>query len=121
MVSNNYIKVDAEKFKKALSDRSITMTELSEQAGYEKSYFSANLRNGRLPVPAFNFAKAVLGLESHEYLPDTEKPKQASISQGQLEKSMENVLSKYLPVDYERLYKIIQDAVYEAVKKAWEE
>lgn len=126
------MKIDAGRLKQAVKDRGLTLASISKRMGFEQSYFSAMLRKGEISNLVVSFLQAEYGIETHEYA-CLESGRPSEMSQGQLEKSIMNVLKEYEPIDYERLYKVIgasvreaiedtvSEAVYAAVKKAWAE
>lgn len=124
------INVDQTKIKKLLKETGDSTANISVEMGYGKSALSNRIRLGYINVTDAKYLELVYGIKREQYeVPedveddpsDEEKELTAKISQSQIEKSIANALGEYQPIDYERLYKVIYSAAYEAVRKAWSE
>lgn len=123
------VSLDKTKWKKCLKEKGITQEELSLKMGHNSNSIASAvsaLGGDKLPLTVSRFAEVAYGIKPEDYALQPEvkaDPEEAVIprlTQSQFEKSMLNVLGECQFVDYERLYKNIYSAVYEAVKAVME-
>lgn len=126
------VPLDKVKWRKCLESKGITQERLSIEMGCHKNSIAADISSlggDKIPLTVARFAEVAYGIKPEDYALQQEQetktdPEEAVIprlTQSQFEKSLLNVLGECQFVDYERLYKNIYSAVYEAVKKAWSE
>jgi hypothetical protein len=121
--------LDKKLWQAELRKAGLSQESLSKEMGYHPNHIACRIYADKgLPVAFGNYVKAVYGIEPEAYAPQVEEePKKNAeeatlrLTQAQFEKSLLNALNEYQAIDYERLYKVIYSAVYEAVKKAWSE
>ena len=109
------INIVPENLEKEICKRSLTKGDVSETIGHNRNFISESMRKGRLS------RSAVKGLESIYNIPPesyciTEKTEPVNEPEELPEPE-----PKTDPIDYHRLGRVIYNAVYQAVKKAWSE
>lgn len=113
----NQINIDGEKLAEILKERGLMATKVSAEIGYHPSAISRCVKAGHM---AKNMAKSIelrYGIACDKFVIPEEKkqPEQASFDLVIDEKKTAD------PIDYEKLWKVIYTATYEAMKKAWNE
>lgn len=101
------IKIDSEKLKKAILKRNLTNSVIQKKLGRESGYISKITKRGSMTPSSVALFELVFGIAPEEYV----------LVDSRIEQE-ENTESAEL--DYGKLYQVIYDAVYTAVKKAWE-
>ena len=98
------------------------MEKLSEEIGFSSNYLSAIISSeGGVPPMVSKYIEKIYGIPLDDYKWTSEEEREAEYKADNMELVMSRVLENYEAIDYERLYKVIYSAVYDAVKKAWSE
>lgn len=109
------IKIDGEKLKLLLRANGLTQREASERIGNGGSFISSACRYGTMSLKAALAIEAILGIKRSDFeIADpeiTEKPEPTE--------NASNLPSD--SIDYDKLYRTIYTAVYNATKDAWKE
>lgn len=100
--ATNYIKIDPANLKAELTRKGISMVQASLRCGFSKGYLKESCKRGSVPP-------AVIKLLQYEYNIDPA----LYIYDGESESEEEK---EYL--DYGKLYQVVYDAVYTAMKRA---
>ena len=118
MAKDNYLNIDADAFKSAIKATGITLDDLSRKMRYGHSTLSAKIRNGRFTSQDAMLVEMIVGVPFEAYEKKPKHDTTPKVTQMQIETSIERVLDNWNPIDYERLYKVIYSATYEAMKQA---
>ena len=104
----NTIPINGDKLRAEIYKRNYSLSSAGAEIGFSENFFVKNCKLNRLSQSHIIVIEKVLGIpfEAYKATPEPELP---------------NVKTVPAPLDYERLYKVIYSAVYEAVKKAWSE
>lgn len=106
---SNQIKINGQALAKILKERGLAVTKVSEEVGYHYSSLGRCINDNQM---AKNMAMSIelrYGIPREKFV-IPEEPEQ-----------VESELVPADPIDYEKLGKVIYMAVYEAVRKAWNE
>lgn len=117
------ITIDGDKLKGIFKAMGKTVTAVSEEMGYGHAALGVKLGKNYLMNRDIVFLEKIYGIKPEYYMPtEVEEPKTetaiSTLTQAQIEKAFANALDEYDAIDYERLYKVIYSATYEAMKKA---
>lgn len=108
-IEGGFVNIDKEKFETELTKRGLLKTVLSKEMGFNHTYIGKQVNNGKMRLNTVNYLKGVYNIDPDLYTvkeetpPETIEPKECIV-----------------PIDYDKLYETIYNAVYMAVKKAWE-
>lgn len=108
------IVINGEKLKKEFDARKLVLSEISEECGYEKSYFSKCTRENRIGKPAILFLARMYNIKFEDYAMDTAKEESKTGPVNDVNFTFTEEVSK-------ALHDIIYSAVYEAVRRALSE
>lgn len=104
----NMQRIDSSKLRAELKQRGLAMKEASEIMGFSITYIKNRLDIGTMPEPSIKLIEHCFGIKPEKYVVKEEKPVE----------SAEKVEKVELVFDHEALYKIINNAVYNAVYRA---
>lgn len=111
---SNQIKINGQALAKILKERGLAVTKVSEEVGYHYSNLGRCIKDNQM---AKNMAMSIelrYGIPREKFvIPD--EPEQMAIESVTPDEKHAD------PIDYEKLGKVIYMAVYEAVRKAWNE
>lgn len=110
------IEIDGQKLKREIEKRGLTAKQISEEIGYSSNAVSRYIRDNEC-------AKSFLAVVEVKYnisLDDIKLDKKEE-PVVQTETIKEVVKEVTVNIDYEKLAEIIENAVYKAVSKAWNE
>lgn len=99
------VRIDPDRLEKALLSRNMTRGVATKQLNRQSGYVTKILKRGTMTQATVYVFEHVLGIPPEEYVVD----KMVEPAAGTTE------------IDYGKLYQVIYDAVYTAVKKAWED
>lgn len=109
------IKIDGQKLKLLIAAKGMNQREASEAIGNGRSFISSACRYGTMSLKAALAIEAILGIKRSDFEivePEiTEEPEPVKIAP---------ILASD-GIDFDKLYKTIYTAVYNATKDAWKE
>ena len=108
------IVINGAKLRNEFAVRKLFMSEVSEKCGFEKSYFSKCIREGKIGKPAVTLLDRMYNIKFEDYRIDDVREMQKTESSDSESLAITEEVSKVL-------YDIIYSAVYEAMKKALSE
>lgn len=112
--------VDEGRLREVLKERGLSLAQVSIDMGYARTALAKKLKEGKITQPDSKLLETIYNIKYDDYKPltvaETTGHVGAGMSQAQLEWSIEKVLQKYQPIDYERLYKVVYSAMVEALK-----
>lgn len=117
MKTNSMVAINGNKLQNAIESRGMTMSYASEQLGYNRMFFTNCKCRGAMNRSAIISLQNRFGIPLDDYKIE-EKPE---IIKAIEEPVKEVVEQKVEQIDYERLWKVIYTASFEAFKKALEE
>lgn len=98
------VEIDGEKLRAELKKRALIAADVSHEIGYSGTYIKNACDSGKIRLAAAHMLKSLYNIEYDDIAPDSETEE------------------KHEPttpvIDYEKMYRMIYCAVYEAVKKA---
>ena len=99
--------INGKKLRIELDKLGLTAEYISNEIGYQKTYIDQCIRKGHIARPAAMAIHQRFGVpfEAYKVKEEADEPKAAEPA----------------TFDYDALYKVIAQAVYDAVKKAWNE
>lgn len=110
MTAGERFQIDGAKLRKAIAQRGMTFADVDRAMGHGSAYTSKIVSQGYYTKPARIMYEKLFGISYEDIKPDTqEEPEQTAEPVG-----------GGTALDMEGLYKTIYGAVYEAVKRAWE-
>ncbi len=121
------IMIDEDRLKSLINSTGHSCSYISREMGYVPQTLPNKIRKGYILQVDANYLELAYGIkqEQYELINETDepanKPKLSGfdhLTQAQIEKSFANALDEYDAIDYERLYKVIYSATYEAMKIA---
>lgn len=101
-IATNYIKINPANLKAELTRKGISMIQASLRCGFSKGYLKECCKRGSVPPTVVKLLRYEYNIDPELYVYDGE---------DEPEKEKE-------PLDYEKLYQTINEAVYIAVKRA---
>lgn len=107
--NRNMIEIDSEKFRKEIYKKNRNLQSMSFELGYSRSYLSVAVKSGKIPMSVVKTLDAVYGIPQERYEIKEEKDPITEIN------------GQEYRIDENALYELIKKAVYEGMKKAWEE
>ena len=112
------IEIDRSRWIEALRMVGLTQIKLSKELGLSDNYISSTIaqQNG-LPYMVANYVEKIYGIKPETYAPVSAEREEAQYRADNLELIISRSLDAYQPIDYERLYKVIYSAVFEAMDK----
>ena len=119
MKNSTMIEIDGQRLKEILSKRGLTLAEVAREMGYATGFMNNVCSRNVINMTA---AK-MLNMIYHVPLDDYKKPEPPAEPESEFEQLTLNTEQKQVEplIDYERLWKVIYTACYEAVKKVWTE
>ena len=116
MKNNNMVRIDGEKLRKAIESRGLIMSDASEELGFNRMFISNCRNRGQMSRYAMVALQSRFGIPTEEYMVK-DKPEIIKVI---AEEPVQQPEVKTEPIDYERLWKVIYTASFEAFKKALE-
>lgn len=113
------ITISKEKLYEALAKRNLTSAEVSRELGFSDWYLCNCAGRGYLTMPGVKGLERVFGIIRQEY--EVYPEEEVTLMNDEVPKSFDGDGEADLVIDYEKLGKVIFEAVYQAVKKAWAE
>lgn len=115
---SNQVIIDGQALAKILKDRGIAVTKASEEVGYHFSNLGRCIKTNHMSKNMAYGIELRYGIPREKFVIPEEKtePEQMAIDLVPVDKE-----KPVDPIDYEKLWKVIYTATYEAVKKAWNE
>lgn len=113
-MSSKQINVDGKKLADAFKKRGMPYSQAARECGYESNYFAKAAYRGKMSKSAAVMLQALYRMERTEYEPESNP---VTIGPGSEVQTADNTRT----VDFDSLYNVIYEAVYQAVKKAWSE
>ena len=104
------VKVDRERLYNSLKVRGLKAQTISTEMGFSKRYISNSMSRGYISASAAKLLETMYGIKPDEYEP---------IKSVTVDNQIDTPPLK-LDIDYDKLAQVIYDAVYTAVKRAWE-
>ncbi len=128
----HYVHADAEKLRRILREKNISMSEASLKCGFNQGYLNCCLnRAGYIRKSCVLVLKTEYGIDLKEYEyvepepePEPEPEHEPEKTTAKTVKISETFGKGDIPQEnfnYSELYKLVYTAVYRAVKKAWSE
>ena len=116
--TRNQMRIDGEALRAEIKKRGLKLEQLSVELGYSKSYLNNCILREQMPVAASKYLEMVYEIPANSYKPVAKRTEEnpAGLTQAHIEWSIEKALQTHKPIDYERLYKVIYSAVYEALQ-----
>lgn len=105
----NMMPIDGKKLESAFKRRGIPMTQASQEIGFATSYLGNCVALGRIRKAAVHTLKSLYNIEYNDIAPNHEPEEAPKQPEKQVGES---------GIDYEKMYRMIYCAVYEAFKKA---
>lgn len=109
------IKIDGQKLKLLIAAKGMNQREASEKIGNGRSFISSACGYGCMSLKAALAIEAILGIKRSDF----------EIVEPEIAEEPEHIENAPIlasdGIDYDRLYKIIYAAVYNATKDAWKE
>ncbi len=109
MAGRNMVAIDSDKFKREIYRKNRNLQSMSFELGYSRSYLGVAVNNGKIPMSVVKTLDAVYGIPQERYEIKDEKDPVTEIN------------GQEYRIDENALYELIKKAVYEGMKKAWEE
>lgn len=113
MKRNNMMPIDPERLRNELKKRGLSIGGAGIEIGYSANYMNNNLSRKNISHAGIVAMEKVFNLKYDDYKPIQEAPTDYAFR--------DVVEAPADPIDYDRLYKTIYAAVYEAMKKVWNE
>ena len=107
------VAINGESLRSEFKMRGMTLSDASVKIGYEASYLSKATRDGLMPKSTMLLIQAMYNIDPEIYLLKEDEPIEAHI--------VEVVQHGLTDEDFQKLYKVIYSAVYEATKQALNE
>lgn len=111
MSKSNRIKIDGEALRRELEKRNLSMTDVSKELGFAKSYISKVINLNLCNVPTMKLLEVTYNIKPENYEYKEPEPETEPISIEELE--TEEIVSQ---IDYKEFYKTIYGAVYHAMQ-----
>ena len=125
------IMVDGIRLRALLDATGVSLAQISRDMGYGNTALNNKVKRGYLMAVDAKYLEIVYGITPKQYeivSPDQksedETPEishEGRLTQTEIQVAIEKAIKEHEPINYERLYKVIYSATYEAVKKAWAE
>lgn len=113
-MATKLITIDGEKLKNIFAQRGLIVGVVSEDCGFDSSYFSKVCANSKISRPAINLLSDRYKISYDDYKIKTEIV--------EAEPVIENYRNFIISEDTaKQLHQLIYSAVYEAVKRVWSE
>ena len=121
------IPYDGEKLRYQIESHNYTMSGLSLELGYSRTYFGNIVNHNKgifdIPVRVVKLLELV-GIHYEDYKPDPEPVEEQPLPWDvypEVDPPFRNLTGKDIEALCKAMHETIYDAVYEAVKKAWSE
>lgn len=129
-MSTNMIEINAESLKKQLIKRGLKYNDVSQGIGHNRNYLTDVFKRKRLSKSSAKMLELLYNIKLDDYIADTYKKPEVKENENRQE-----IKQEVQEIDYERieriirrntltereLFKVINQAVYKAVKKAQSE
>lgn len=102
-----FIEISGERLKTEIYKKNLTLAEAGKQIGVSHGFFNSCIERGTMRQTYALLVENVIGIPVERF--------------QRVEPELPKVKSEPATLDYERLYKVIYSATYEAMKKALEE
>lgn len=112
---SNQVKINGQALAKILKERGLAVTRVSEEIGYHFSNLGRCIKTNQMSKNMAMGIELRYGISRDKFVIPEEKPEQMEIEIVAAEGKHTD------PIDYEKLWKVIYTATYEATKKAWSE
>lgn len=116
----NSIKVDSAVLKKEFAKRGYNCATVAAEIGRSKTYLTKKLKEdvGLISSVDAKLLRAMFNIDQSIY--EVAEPVVEAVEEVKEEEKQLPVVVQQLAIDEDKLYKLIYSAVYQAVKKAWE-
>lgn len=111
MANTVTIRIDPEKLTREFEKRNLMMKAVSRELGYNEDYFAGCRQRCKISKSAAMSLQNKYNIRVEEYEAREEPPAP----------KLETTAAQPVEIDYTKLYNVIYEAVYSAVKKAWSE
>ena len=108
-MARQMVLIDGDRFRKEIYRKNRNLQLMSKELGYSRSYLAVCVKNGRIPESVVKMLDQAYGIPKERYELKKEKDPVAEIN------------GQEYRIDENALYELIKKAVYEGMKKAWEE
>lgn len=108
-MARNMVAIDSDKFKREIYRKNRNLQSMSYELGYSRSYLAVAVKSRRIPLSVVKTLDTVYGIPQERYEVKEEKDPVTEIN------------GQEYRIDENALYELIKKAVYEGMKKAWEE
>lgn len=115
---SNQIKIDGQALAKILKERGLGVTKVSEEVGYHFSNLGRCIKTNQMSRNMAVGIELRYGIPREKFVIPEEKPEPEQMAIDLVPVEQEKPVD---PIDYEKLWKVIYTATYEATKKAWSE
>lgn len=113
---SNQIKIDGKALAKILKERGLAMIKVSEEVGYHYTNLSKCIRNNQMSKNMARGIELRYGIPLEKFVIPEEKPEPEQMA---IDLAPADPGKPVDPIDYEKLWKVIYTAAYEAMKKVW--
>ena len=103
------VEIDGKKLRAELKKRALIAAEVSNEIGYSGTYIKNACDSGKIRLAAVHSLKSLYNIEYNDIAPNHEPEEAPKQPEKQVGES---------GIDYEKMYRMIYCAVYEAFKKA---
>ena len=115
MARTKMIQLIPDKFRREFEKRGLSMRKVAIELGYRGDYFSSCYNNSRISKVAALFLQTKYDIRVEEYEAKDEEPAPNPVHAPEVPSVPP------FEMDYDRLYNLVYESVYRAVKKAWAE
>lgn len=105
------VEVDRDRLYNSLKVRGLVAQTISLEMGFSKWFIANSASRGHISASAAKLLETMYGIKPDEYMPIKAMVK---------DNPVDTQLQVKFEIDYDKLSSVIYDAVYTAVKRAWE-
>lgn len=106
MSGKKMVAIDKEKLQRCFKRRGVTQVEVQRIIGVGTTYFSSSFETNRISMLVADALEAKFNIKKEEYAPE------------EITVPVSESVASLTEEDWERLYKVIYSATYEAMKRA---
>lgn len=108
------ISINSEALKNELAKRNLTLKNASSEMGYSDSFMQGVVKKREINVPAMKMLEMMYNIKPEIYILQEETEPEQMVFEEIHE-------SEGIAFDFDKLHEIIYNAVYTAVKRAWQD
>lgn len=117
-MKSNQIRIDGKALAEILKERGLQVATVSEEVGYHRSNLGKCIKHNQMSKNMARGIELRYGIPREKFVIPEEKPEPEQMAIDLVPADPGKPVD---PIDYEKLWKVIYTATYEAMKKVWNE